>query len=96
MTAMSNKFKGDGKSSDKELTGRDWVLMLYASDQEMDDVLSAFKEVLINANHCKIEGNVELNPHLFSKISGDDLDMLLGEYLALFLLSSWTKYLNQN
>jgi len=59
-----------------------------------EDEMERFKELfwdLMYQNKCLIDNKTPINSHLAEKISLDDEDELIGEYIANFILPSWMK-----
>ena len=62
------------------------------SDIDYCKYVETFRELLIN-EICYLPNAIKLTSPLFDKLSLDDTDTLLGEYLANFLLASQLKKL---
>lgn len=90
----ANKSKKAGNDDD-ELKAEDIVLMLNASSIDMNDVYDAFEKVLLSG-HCKIEGEIDLRQHHLDTMDIEDVEEILGRYLADFLLASWMSKLTSN
>lgn len=64
--------------------------ILYMGDIDLVDYFNDFKSLLINGV-CKIDGLVDLSAHNLNKMAISDLEQLLGQYIANFLIPSWLK-----
>lgn len=74
-------------ASDHETTGDEIVTAIMMSDIDYGKYVETFRELIINEACYVVEG-VKLTKPLFDALSLDDTDVLLGEYLANFLLAS--------
>lgn len=72
-------------SSENELRGKDLMTMLYASDIDIDELSNTFQTIVTNSSAAKI-GDETITEHLLDKLSMDDYDNLMGEYIVTFLL----------
>lgn len=74
-------------ASDHETTGDEIIAALMMSDIDYCKYVETFRELLLN-DVCYVTDDVKLTNPLFDKLSLDDTDTLLGEYLTNFLLAS--------
>ena len=77
-----------------EMRGEDILSMMFMADNvEMTKIFLAAKE-LFRSGVAKLDGIQELNQPLIDKISAEDFEKILGEYLVNFILASALKNLN--
>jgi len=77
----------------EEMTGEDLLSMMYmAKDVDMTQILLAARE-LFKSGVAKLDGVQDLNLPLIEKISADDFEKMVGEYLINFILASALKKL---
>ena len=88
----SGNVETTANASDHETTGDEIVTALMMSDIDYCKYIETFRELLINGI-CYVTETEKLTSPLFDKLSLDDTDTLLGEYLANFLLFSQLKKL---
>ena len=62
--------------------------LMLSSDVDMVEYHKTFKELLIAEGVCKVENKQDLTNHLYEQLNPIDIDNLMGEYLANFILSS--------
>lgn len=72
----------------EELEGKQILMMLYMSGIDMVDFQNTFRALLLQGL-VKID-EVQLNSHLIDQVGQDEFENIIGEYIASFLLSSWT------
>jgi len=63
------------------------TLITMSKDVELGSVLLTAKE-LLTSGVALVEGEEKLTKPLFDKLSQDDMELLVGEYLANFILAS--------
>ena len=88
----SGNVETTADASDHETTGDEIVTAIMMSDIDYGKYIETFRELLVN-DACYVAEGVKLTKPLFDALSLDDTDMLLGEYLANFLLASQLKKL---
>ncbi len=97
MMGMSNN-SSDVKKADEdkkeELKPGDIVTVLMMSDVDFGKYVETFREVL-TSGACEVVEGVKLTNPLFDKLSLQDQDTLLGEYLSNFLLASQLAKMNE-
>ncbi len=82
--------KSDTALSDEDVSdvGDALALAIYAAPGvAINIVLGEFSKLLIEGA-CSVEGEKDLTKSLLDKISLDDLDSMLGQYLANFIMPS--------
>ena len=82
--------KPDAKLTDDDIkdVGDALALAIYAAPGvDIDRVLGEFSQ-LLTEGACSVEGEKDLTKSLFDKISLDDVDAMLGQYLANFIMPS--------
>jgi len=78
----------DTDSNSAEITGEAiMTLITMSKDVELGTVLLLAKE-LLTSGVAKVEGEVKLTKPLFDNLSQDDVELLVGEYMANFILAS--------
>lgn len=70
-----------------EPTGSEVLMLMLSSDVDMCAVHETFKK-MVCSRVCMVEDSTPLTEHLYDQISADDIDSILGEYLANFILRS--------
>lgn len=78
------------KSSQDDLDASTVLAGLFMSSIDMTEYIETFEQLLLE-ECCFVDGKVKLTELLLKKISTDDLELLLGEYVANFILPSWMK-----
>lgn len=93
MMKLANGRKEERSVSQQEadLDGESVIQMLYMADANMEKMHDIFKKLLIlqKAGVCKMDGEAELTKVSYDGINASDMDRLLGEYLANFMVPSW-------
>lgn len=74
-------------AGDHETTGDEIITAIMMSKVDYGKYVETFRELLLN-DVCYITDAVKLTNPLFEKLSLEDTDTLLGEYLTNFLLAS--------
>lgn len=72
----------------KKAKGSDLVSLLVMSDVDYVEVHDAF-EKLMTSGCAKLDGDVDLNSMTYEKLSFEDTEAMLGDYLANFLIPSF-------
>jgi hypothetical protein len=89
-TAEASPAKPDAKLTEDDIkdVGDALALAIYAAPGvDINRVLGEFSQLLIEGT-CSVEGEKDLTRSLFEKISLDDIDAMLGQYLANFIMPS--------
>ena len=101
-TFMKQKFfqavssvKGESKKEDdgkkiSDLSGQDILMMMYMSDVDMVKFMIAAKE-LLKSGVAKLDDKEKMNATLLEKLSDEDFEKLVGDYLVNFTLASALK-----
>ena len=92
--------KDDGKTKDKEkaggengeITGTQVLTLIMMSQVDLVDYQENFRELLLN-DAAMVSDSQRLTAPLYDKMCDQDTQMLMGEYVATFLLSSLMKRL---
>ena len=90
LQSRQNLNQSEEKQSQDALTGAMIFSILSTSSINLEDCYNAFEKLLIGGL-CKINSSVNLTADLFKKISLDDIECMLGEYIANFLIPSGMK-----
>lgn len=85
---VPDQSDSDGDTNDK-ITGEVVINVLYMSDIEMVPYMKIFEALLLNV--CYVDGKVQLTKTILNKIDLDDLERMLGEYIANFIIPSSMK-----
>ncbi len=72
-----------------ELDGDAVIQMLYMAEADMVKFHEIFEKLLCIKGVCKMDNEADLTKEFYKKIGIDDLDKLLGDYLANFMVPSW-------
>lgn len=86
--AKNNPDAANEADDGKKIKGEDIIYLLYGSESvDMGKILLSAIE-LFKSGVAMIEGEAKLTKPLLDEISNDDLEGMLGEYLANFILRS--------
>ena len=86
--ACQRETSGQEATGNEEITGQDIVETLISSDKvKFEDVLDVMAGLLV-AGVAKVDGEVKMNKHMLDNLNQEDLEGMLGEYLANFTLAS--------
>ena len=86
--AKANPDAANESDDGKKITGQDIIYLLYGSESvDMGKLLLSAIE-LFKSGVAQIEGEVKLTKPLLDEMSNDDLEGMLGEYMANFILKS--------
>ncbi len=86
--AKNNPDAADAPDDGKKISGEDIIYLLYGSESvDMGKILLSAIE-LFKSGVAHIEGEVKLTKPLLDEMSNDDLEGMLGEYLANFIHKS--------
>jgi hypothetical protein len=72
-----------------ELKGEDVMSMILMSSVDTDKMLDIFESLLPDV--CLLDGKVSILPYMIKQIYPDEMGMLLGDYLANFIVPSQKK-----
>lgn len=87
---LPDSAKQEGKKGDEKVKPEEILALLQMGSIEYDEYMDIFFN-LLTSGICKVEGEVELTQHMADKISFEDLEKLMGEYLVNFILASLEK-----
>jgi hypothetical protein len=82
----SAKARKAEATDDKGPSGEEILMMILASDQDFDMFNEQFRKLLCHG--CATICGEPLNDHLYGKLSLDDAEKILAEYLEHFLMKS--------
>ncbi|MCK5292964.1 MAG: hypothetical protein KAR39_13220 [Thermoplasmata archaeon] len=87
--AINDLKTDDQQASDdsKKPKGSEIVALLMMSNIDANDVHDAFKDIAISGC-AMLDGAVSMNDSLYEKMSFEDTEEMLGEYLVNFLIPS--------
>ncbi len=86
----ANSIKSDGtedKDQTQEIKGQDIISLLYSSDADMHKVLLS-GIALLKSGAAKIEGVKDMTSPMIEEMGHDDLENIIGEYIANFIVAS--------
>lgn len=95
---VTEEQKAAAKKSLKEddnMSGQEVMMMLYMSDVDMEKIDDAFTSLLLSPGICKIDDEIDLTDAILDTMSDEDLDRLLGDYLANFFIGSIMQKMNE-
>lgn len=85
----------DEKDEDAGITGEAIIGLISMSDKvELSHVLLTARE-LFKSGVALMEGETKLTTPMLDKLSIDDLEGMVGEYMAVFILASALKKMNK-
>ncbi len=91
ITSMDDGKEGDdkakAKAKDIEMDGGAVMSMMYMSKIDMNDLFDDAKK-LLTSGVAKLDGKEPLTDALIEKISVNDYEKIVGEYLVNFILAS--------
>lgn len=64
------------------------IAILAASSVRLEGVYEAARSLLLSDGIAKVDGQEKMNATLFAKMSARDAEMMIGTYLASFILAS--------
>ena len=94
ITGIKNEGKDKDKNDTADIKGSEILALMLSSDIDMVAYHEDFKR-LITSGVCMVEGTEILTAPLYDKVDPDDLDRMLGDYLAAFILSSVLRTLSR-
>lgn len=95
VNALKSSDSTKKDTSSDSIKGEEVLALMLSSSVDMVAFHEDFKR-LITSGVCMVEGTEPLTAPLFDKIHPDDLDRMLGEYLAVFILSSVLRTLSRS
>ncbi len=78
----------EASSDGSELTPDTLLAMFYQSDEDMVKIILHGVELFKSPGIASIDGTVNMNHELMTKMSQDDLENMLGAYMINFILAS--------
>lgn len=89
-TETSNKSSTEKPQAKTNIDGISVIAFLMMSKIDLNICYDDFKEILLNG--CAfVDKDAPFNELLYEQLVDDDLELMLGEYIANFLIPSWTK-----
>jgi hypothetical protein len=95
-------LKDDDKAKDKppsqekvEMSASDVMSMMFMSEVDMTKFMNHAKALFISGM-IKLDGKKDFNEGLIEKLSADDFEKVVGEYLVNFIIASALKKLNSS
>jgi len=82
----------EGKKDKSEITGKDMMQMMYMSGIDMEKVTITAKEIIKAVG--LLGGEKVVNQTIVDRMSPDDIESCLGEYMANFILKSALQEMN--
>lgn len=82
----------EAKKDKSEITGKDMMQMMYMSGTDMKKVIITAKEIIKAVG--LLGGEKVVTQPLVDKMSPDDIELCLGEYMANFILKSALQEMN--
>ncbi len=77
-----------GDASADDLTGEMIIMMLQMSDVDYSEYMTIGKCIFVDSDIALIDGELKFNKDLINRLSVDDLELMIGEYLKDFILTS--------
>jgi hypothetical protein len=86
------KQQDESENEEQDNPAESIVSVFYSSGADMGEVFQVFKDLICDRRICFLDGGKEeLSKSLFDKLSFEDSERCLGEYLHHFLLTSQMK-----
>jgi hypothetical protein len=79
----------------KELTGVNVCGLLLMSDIDLNECYENLKEILLNGTAFIDKEKIMSKMH-FEQLCDEDIELILGEYIANFLIPSWMRQAMKN
>lgn len=90
MTSTEQQTKVEKTQTKANIDGVSVIAFLMMSKVDLNSCYDDFKEILLNG--CAfVDKDSPFNEMLYDQLIDDDLELMLGEYIANFLIPSWTK-----
>ena len=77
----------EGKKSNEKVKPEEILALIQMGAIEYDEYMDIFVSLLVSGI-CKVEGEVDITQHMVDKISFEDMERLMGEYLINFIIGS--------
>lgn len=94
-SAVAKLPKGDDsdkKKDDSDIKGSDMMQMMFMSGIDMEKVIITAKELIKSVG--LLGGEKVINQTIVDRMSPDDIELCLGEYMANFILKSALQEMN--
>ena len=88
MASESDGTSGADSDGDAEMDGSKIVMFIAMSDVDLGEFLMAGRDLLAADGIAFVDGETKMKYPLVDKLSQDDLEMMIGGYLANFTLAS--------
>lgn len=88
INGLQGDEKADAEAKASDPKGSDIVALLMMSNVDANDVHEAFKGI-ITGGCAMVEGATSLTDSLYDKLSFEDTEEMLGDYLVNFLIPSF-------
>lgn len=92
ITNLSTDGAEEAKKDKSEISGKDMIQMMYMSGTDMKKVIITAKEIIKAVG--LLGGEKVVTQPLVDKMSPDDIENCLGEYMANFILKSALREMN--
>lgn len=92
MSLADNRKEQEVKPQEEsDLDGESVIQMLYMANADIEKMHDLFKELIClkGMNVCLMNDSEPLTEFCYDKIDANDIDRLLGDYLANFMVPSW-------
>ena len=90
--AEQRKAESDNsESSDVEIDGGEVLFMIMQSTKVEYDEFIELGRKMISSGLCKVDGIKEVNSTVLDRLSVEELENLIGDYVAFFIVSSAMK-----
>jgi len=86
----SEKKKESTKTDEFEMSGSDVLSMLYMSTVDMEKFFNSARE-LFKSGAALLDGKQQFNDLMIDKVSVEDFEGMVGEYLINFIIASALK-----
>lgn len=90
MQKSGNVETKETKDDSEKLNGEAIITALLMSNIDINDLIENLKELLTSGS-CLVDGKINLIEPWFDQLGFNDIEKLLGEYIASFLLPSIMK-----
>jgi hypothetical protein len=96
------KFHESGRKLDQEtpqsgaaedLDGKQILALMFMSNVDMEEFMANFKALMVSQGVCLIDGVEQMTSVTYDRMSDEDADTVVGDYLANFIVSSLMKNL---
>lgn len=78
---------------EKDLEGKQILALMFMANVDMVAFMKTFKDLMMANKICMIDGVEQMTAVTFDKMSDEDADTVIGDYLANFIVSSLMKNL---